>query len=126
MKPLAFPLLLDENINPALALELEARGVDVESVLGLGLAGRSDAEILALALREGRVVVTHDSDFGTLAVRAGAGLVGVIFLRPGTIRVEELELMLDAIDDHEVDVVPPFILVAERRGDRVRVRLREL
>lgn len=91
-----------------------------------GLAGRSDAELLALAHAEGRVVLTHDSDFGTLAIRAGAPLVGVIYLRPGHIDPDEVRQRLDAVAALAIDGTPPFVLVVERRGDRVRVRLRPL
>jgi hypothetical protein len=34
--------------------------------------------------------------------------------------------MIDAIDARDVDVASPFTVVAERRGDTVRVRVREL
>jgi hypothetical protein len=71
------------------------------------------------------VVLTHDSDFGGLALM-GAKFVGIIYLRPGHIRADFTIKTLEAIRESAPDVTPPFILVAERTGDRVRIRLRQL
>jgi predicted nuclease of predicted toxin-antitoxin system len=69
VRPLEYPLLLDENIHPAVASGLVALGCDVVTVASRDAAGATDEEVLAIANAEGRVVVTHDSDFGTLTVR---------------------------------------------------------
>ena len=37
------------------------------------------------AFSEKRIIVTHDSDFGTLAVLGGEPVLGIIYLRPGHI-----------------------------------------
>jgi len=89
----------------------------------LGLIGATDDEVLAKALEDGRVVVTHDSDFGTLAVREGRPFVGIINLRPGHIDANEVLRQIDAIRAVDIETQPPFILVAERRGGVVRTRL---
>jgi predicted nuclease of predicted toxin-antitoxin system len=60
---------LDENVDQALADALIRRGIDVTLPATVGLAGASDEEHLAFALRESRVVVTHDADFLRLASR---------------------------------------------------------
>ena len=85
MRPLEFPLLADENINPEVVLGLRALGKDVATAVGEGLCGRTDVEVLRLAHTQGRVVLTHDSDFGTLAIHAGEPVTGIIYLRPGNI-----------------------------------------
>jgi predicted nuclease of predicted toxin-antitoxin system len=126
VRPPDFPLLLDENIDQAVASALRSQGRDVESVWSRGLSGQADAALLALALREGRVIVTHDSDFGTLAVRSGVGLVGIVYVRPGHIDPAFVMETLDAVAACEVEPEPPFIVVADRRGAGVRIRVREL
>ena len=126
MRPLEYPLLLDENIHPAVLEALRAGGRDVQSVFSKGAIGASDVEVLELATSEGRLVVTHDSDFGTLAVRAGRGLVGIVYLRPGHIRPPFVLEILDVLSGIEAEPTPPFIVVADRRGDGIRVRIREL
>ncbi|NOY91621.1 MAG: hypothetical protein GXP55_10510 [Deltaproteobacteria bacterium] len=67
MNPLEFPLLADENIHPEVVRALAALGKNVVSVLDEGLGGHSDRDVLAKAIETGRVVLTHDSDFGALA-----------------------------------------------------------
>ena len=64
-----FKLLVDENL-PVLTTELLRRaGHDVESVLEIS-PGVSDAEALAYAVAERRIVVTFDKqDFGELIYR---------------------------------------------------------
>ncbi len=126
MKPLQFPLLLDENIHPVVATVLSERGVEAKTVSEANLLGAPDSEVLDVAVREGRVVVTHDSDFGTLAVRTGRRLVGIVYLRPGHINPQVVVEMLDAVDEMEVAPTPPFIVVAVRKATGVRIRLREL
>lgn len=124
MKPLAHPLVCDENIQSAVVDELRAQGRAVVSVHEVGQAGVSDRELLSWAAREGRVVVTHDSDFGTLAVRGGQAYVGIVVRASWPCRGSFVLELLHAVDALEIAAQPPFLLVAERRGDRVRVRLR--
>ena len=126
MKPLQFPLLLDENIHPAVARLLSERGCAVTTASEAGLLGAPDVAVLAFALDHGQVVVTHDSDFGTLAVRTGRALIGVVYLRPGHIDPHVVLGMLDAVDAVDVEPAPPFIVVAVRKDGGVRVRVREL
>ncbi len=54
---------LDESVRNAVAEGLRKRGIAVTTPGDTGLLGASDSEHLAFALRENRVIVTHDSDF---------------------------------------------------------------
>jgi predicted nuclease of predicted toxin-antitoxin system len=121
---LGWPLLLDENLHPEVVEELRRRGDRVETVVEAGLAQATDPEILAHATSSGRLVVTHDADFGTLAVQQGQPFTGIIFLRPGHIRPGFVIEMLDALDQSTLDPTPPFIIVAERRAGAIRFRFR--
>lgn len=57
-------LLLDEMYPAALAEALRAAGIDARTVVELGLAGRSDPEILAAAVADGYTVLTENvADF---------------------------------------------------------------
>ena len=125
MKALDFPLLADENVNPEVIQFLRKAGLNVDSVAEQGNFGLSDTEVLQQATEEGRVVLTHDSDFGGLALM-GAKFVGIIYLRPGHIRANFTIQTLEAIRDNAPEVTPPFILVAERTGDIVKIRVRQL
>ena len=124
MKPLDFPLLIDENIGPDVVEGLRGRGCDLRTVSDERLLGRSDVEVLERATDQRRVVVTHDLGFGRAAITAGAGFVGIIYLRPGHISSEFVLGVIDALRTSTVEVEPPFIVVAERQEATVRVRTR--
>lgn len=104
MNPLAFALLADENIAPEVVAP--------------------DSALLARATSENRVIVTHGVDFGLLAVRQRLPFVGVIFLRPGHISSSFVLQTIDALRSADVDVEPPFLIVAEHRRNRILIRLR--
>ena len=53
-------LLLDEDVRVILAEILRQRGYDTVHVLEVGRAGRSDADQLEYALKEGRAILTHN------------------------------------------------------------------
>jgi predicted nuclease of predicted toxin-antitoxin system len=60
-------LLLDEMYSPALARELRAAGIDIDTVAELGLAGSSDAEVFSLALTHDRAVLSENvADFARI------------------------------------------------------------
>ena len=126
MRPLAYPLLADENIDLEVVIGIAGQGKDVRSVREEGLVGCDDLEIIRHAKRSGRVILTHDSDFGTLAIQTAEPLVGLVFLRPGDIRSAVVLSMLAAIESVAVDVEPPFIVVAACKDEMVRVRFRSL
>lgn len=61
-------LLADENIPGDAVDALRAAGHDVVWI-HTDAPGSTDPDVLALAQREGRIVVTFDKDFGELAWR---------------------------------------------------------
>lgn len=126
MKTLDFPLLADENIHPGVIAYLRQAGFDITSITEQGKFGLSDEEVLKLATDSGRVILTHDSDFGRLALLKDAKFIGIIYLRPGHIQAEFTIRSLLAIRDNAPDVAAPFILVAERAGDKVKIRVRQM
>ena len=126
MNPLRFPLLADENIHSKVVLFLRQQGYDIESILEKAGFGQADVAILRAAYAESRVVLTHDSDFGTLAITQNEPFIGIIYLRPGHIRPEFTIRTLQAIAAQAIDTRPPFIVVAEQREQTVRIRTRRL
>jgi len=121
---LAYPLLTDENIHSEVVSWLRQGGRDVHSVFDHGLNGQPDARILQHAHAGGRVVLTHDSDFGLIAIRSGEPFTGVLYLRPGHFSASFTIDTLRAVALSPIEVTPPFIAVAERRENETRVRVR--
>ena len=68
MKLHDFPLLTDENVDPEVVARLRQLGFDVVDVIESGRQGTEDVELLRWACAQGRVVISHDADFGTLAI----------------------------------------------------------
>jgi predicted nuclease of predicted toxin-antitoxin system len=126
VKLLQFPLLTDENIDAEVVRFLRQHGFNVRDVCEEGLRGAADIDLIRRAVAENRVLVTHDSDFGTLAVHAGEPIVGLLFLRPGHIDPTFTIGTIQAILDRDLDVTPPFVLVARRSGMDVKMRYRPL
>jgi hypothetical protein len=71
-------------------------------------------------------VLTHDADFGRLVVLEGEPFTGIVYLRPGHFSAAFVLGIVDALEASAVDVQAPFLLVAERRGDQVQLRLRDM
>ncbi len=69
---------LDENVDPAIALGLRRRGIDVTTTPEEGLRQSSDERQLDFAMQAGRILVTHDDDFLALA-NAGVPHAGIAY-----------------------------------------------
>jgi predicted nuclease of predicted toxin-antitoxin system len=121
-----FSLLCDQNLHTDVIAHLRNEGFDVVSVADLGLQGTDDLTLIRLAYQQQRVVITHDPDFGTLAILQREPIVGILFLRPGHIRAEFTIATIKAVISANIEVTPPFILVAQRSATGVTIRIRQL
>ena len=74
-------LLADMNISPKTVASLRQQGWDVIRVSELLPVDASDGEVLELARREGRVVITQDLDFSALLALGGYDRPSLITLR---------------------------------------------
>lgn len=124
MKLREFPLLADQNIHVDVMGFLRDEGFDVVDVQQAGLVGADDSTILSWAVSQGRVVVSHDADFGMLAIQAGAAYVGIVHLRPGHISPLATINSVRQFLTFETDLIPPFIVTVKRTGHSVTVRIR--
>ena len=55
-------ILIDENVPKSVYIELKKRGYDVKHIIFIK-RGLKDKEIIDLANREGRIIITLDEDF---------------------------------------------------------------
>jgi len=85
--------LIDENLSPLLARHLRTgHGFDAVHVQDLGLRGASDADILARAIAEDRIIVTSNADdFRSLGARMPAH-PGVAVMLDAVGRAQQLTL----------------------------------
>jgi len=113
-------ILSDENISPAIAVFLRSSGYDVKEVLKSGWVGKTDDFLLKKALEEKRFILTHDSDFGTLAIKDGKKCFGIIFLRTGSVKSEEIIVVLKKFIQQAIDLVPGTFIVIDNKKIRIR------
>jgi len=72
--------LADESCDFAIVRALRAAGFDVLCI-SENAPRAEDSEVIRLALREERILLTEDKDFGRLVYSHGQETLGVIFLR---------------------------------------------
>ena len=99
--------LLDANLSPETAEFLRTTfGLDVVDLLTLGLSHLSDREIVEMAKRDERVVITFDLDFGKIYHRWERGRIGAIVLRLEDQTVESVNRVLGRFFANVVATVP--------------------
>ncbi len=126
MKLFDFPFLADENVHPDVVAYMHNKEMRVQTASEVGLMGQPDTVVLQFAHQNGLVVLTHDSDFGTLAIARQKPIIGILFLRPGHIQAEFTTATIDVLLSSELKVEVPFIVTAVRKHKTVRTRVRKL
>lgn len=115
-------LLVDANLSPRVATVLAAAGHDAVHVHEVGLLSADDVTIARQASADGRIVITSDSDFGTILARTGGSGPSVVLLRhlnDATPR-RQAELVLTAVEATAEDLAAGCIVTISKGRLRVR------
>lgn len=121
-----YSFITDENIPPQVVSFIRNTGIDVFDIKEQGLSSTSDASIIQLAIETNRIILTQDSDFGTLFFKEAMKLTGIVYIRPGHAASSELIKIISSLFNQEIDITIPFIIVAELLSDKIKIRIREL
>lgn len=111
--------LVDESSDARLAAHLKLLGHDATTVAQDYSPSIEDADVLAIAQGQGRILITNDRDFGELVFRLGQPHAGVILLRLTTTRLAVKIERLDHVLHTYADRLDHFVVVTEKT---VRVR----
>jgi predicted nuclease of predicted toxin-antitoxin system len=97
-------------------------GHDTEHVRDLGLQAAPDAVVLQRAREHSQVLVSADTDFGTLLARTGADRPSVILIRRSSARraIELASLLLSNLDAITDDLKSGAVVVITDTDLRVR------
>jgi predicted nuclease of predicted toxin-antitoxin system len=111
--------LIDESADARVAPYLRGRGHDVALVATDYGPALEDAEVLAISVRDGRILITFDRDFGELVYSQGQPHGGVLYFRLGPIDLDLEIVRLDYVLTHYADRLNHFLTITPRS---VRVR----
>ena len=114
--------LADMGISPKTAAFLRSLGHDAVHLHDQGLDGLEDPAILAKAREEGRILLTHDLDFGELIAVSGAMLPGVVVFRLRNMRPERVSRYLEKTISRHAEAMEKGAIISVAEG-QVRVRL---
>ena len=114
--------LIDNALSPIVAHELALLGHDAVHVRDLAMQAASDDAIFDRAAEEDRVVVSADTDFGTLLAARKETAPSVILFRHGSQRRpdDQAELLKANLAQLEAALQAGSIIVIS--PDRIRIR----
>jgi len=114
--------LVDNALSPAVAEGLRQAGHDAAHVRDYGMAAADDEEIFDRAAEEGRILISADTDFGTILALRKTPKPSVILFRMSAHRHPDyqIRLLLANLTDFSVDLERGCIAVFE--DSRIRLR----
>ncbi|MFQ5627272.1 MAG: DUF5615 family PIN-like protein [bacterium] len=113
--------LIDNALSPIIARGLIENDYDAIHVRDLGMAAASDPEILEIAARQERIVVSADTNFGTLlALRRSSKPSFILFRQTDKRPASQLSFLLKHLPSLKDDLLTGCIAVFE--DQRIRIR----
>ena len=88
--------LADQDIYAVTVRLLRQIGHDAVTAAEVGQSRATDSELLAVAQREGRILITRDRDFGGLVFLQHLG-AGIIYLRISSLSLDAVHAELERV-----------------------------
>jgi predicted nuclease of predicted toxin-antitoxin system len=114
LKEISF--LADESCDFLIVKKLRSAGYDVLSVAE-SFPAASDQQVLEHTIKEDRILLTEDKDFGKWVFAHGEKIEGVILIRfPGNARTRLGEEMILLVDEHSAELKKCFSVLEPGRA----------
>jgi predicted nuclease of predicted toxin-antitoxin system len=114
--------LLDMGMARSTALFLRAEGYDAVHLRDEGLQRLSDGKIVEKARHEGRVIITHDLDFGRLIALSQSRLPSVVTFRLKDMRAANVnQYLTEVISQFAAELESGALISVSNRAIRVRI-----
>ena len=115
-------LLADMNLSPDWVAVLERAGWETLHWSTIGNPRAADSEIMAWAKQNGRVVFTHDLDFGTLLALTQAEGPSVIQVRTQDVTPAAIgKLVVGALRQFQPELEKGALIVLDEANVRARI-----
>ena len=114
--------LLDENISPRTAKFLKNLGHDVKTLNDLKMLGCENGEVVNLAIKENRMIITLDLTFGYRFYFLNRGRIGILLLRVDDLTVENVNNVLKSfleVIQKEKKKIERSLVIVEEEGYRI-------
>jgi len=113
--------LANENIPFTVVKELRKLGYDIIRIDEIK-KGMKDEEVIEVSLKEGRIIITFNKDFGELIIKKKRKVKGIIFLRIAPESIDFIKEKVIAVIEKFTEIEGKFLIVQK---DKVRERLLE-
>ena len=111
--------LFDVGVSRKVELWLKENGYDIKAVRDIN-PRLADKEILDIAVKEERIIVTMDKDFGELIYKSGLAHRGVLLLRLDEAGSDEkLAIVRFILDNYSDEIFDKFCVFQK---DRLRIK----
>jgi predicted nuclease of predicted toxin-antitoxin system len=115
-------LVVDMNLSVEWIADLARHGWSAVHWSAVGDPRADDSTIMAWALANGRVVFTHDLDFGTMLALTHATGPSVLQVRGQDVLPEDMgTVVIAALRQHDAALAAGALVIVDMKKSRVRV-----
>ena len=119
-------LKLDENLSRHLKAYLQSHHHDVQTAGDENLLSQPDTVIAEACRKEGRMVLSLDTDFADIRTYAPGTHLGIVVFRPGSFGPLAINRFVEAfVRDADLEALVGCLVIVEPRRVRIRRPARE-